>query len=168
MKDVTIETSLFGVLKFPNSEGILKDFTLELDDKEIRTSLNIWEDFITSKNIAVVKNFLENIPNLYEKAINEIDNNKAKNDVIMDFIESALEEMDEEALLEIFDVDSVDEITTEIFVQILEPRQIWIAPTSSGDIDCTFDFSLPEEYSDQLLVLRFDSQLDLTDISHES
>ena len=52
--------------------------------------------------------------------------------------------------------------------QGLEPRAIMIADKQDGTIDCTFDFSLPEEYSDQLLVVRFNDKCEIFYITHES
>jgi len=55
-----------------------------------------------------------------------------------------------------------------MFIQTLGLRTVIIAPKKDNTIDCTLDFSLPKEFSDELLVVRFNDKFEIYDISHES
>ncbi|AVK83032.1 hypothetical protein C3943_05400 [Lysinibacillus sp. B2A1] len=62
----------------------------------------------------------------------------------------------------IFYVSYEKEITSEMFIQTLDLRTVIIAPKKDNTIDCTLDFS------DELLVVRFNDEFEIYDISHES
>ena len=166
---VKIDTDLFGKLEIPVKEGLMEDYTIDIDGKAINTTLYILENFIDSENVRIVKHFLENIVKMYETAKEEILENRDTDETIRFFIDNERDNMDEENLSQIFQTDSTDNVTDERFVEKLEPRLIRIAPNDdTGHIECSFDLSLGEEYSDELLVVSFNQQLSVDYVTHES
>ena len=170
METVLLQTSLFGALEFKNQDGLMKDVSILLGGRKLTVTLYLWENFITEQNYADVLTFLEQIPAMYQKAREVIETSHQENEVIRYFIQSQINEIEEQVLLDYFDVETLQQITPERFLQKLEPRTIWIAPTVSpnGEIDCTFDFSIEEEISDELLVISFSPAMEITRIVHES
>ena len=81
-----------------------------------------------------------------------------------------LEELEEAPLLASLGVASREEATPERFIQVLELRGVTVAPRPGAEeeMDCTLDFCLDPEITDELLVFRFTPELELYDISHES
>jgi hypothetical protein len=169
MNTVELNTSLLGSMKFPNEKGLLEDYTLVLDGKEITTAIDIWENFINESNLSLVQEFLEKIPVMYKKAKETIARDYEKNPIMIDFIKFHFEELDLDDISEYFQVDKIQELVFERIISKLEPRAIRIAPVGNqGEIDCTFDFSIDPELSDELLVILFDQNFEIYDITHES
>ena len=161
-----IETTLFGKINIPADEGLFEDFSIELGGKEMSVNLYVVEDFLNESNLERVKSVMEQIPKMYETARKYISDNMNSNGFIKYFIECHIEEL--EGLEELFDVSSARDITPEMFINRLEPRAIRISNDKETFLDCIFDFSLPEDYSDELLVVSFNEQCEIIDITHES
>ena len=166
MSVYTLNTKLFGEIEITQSDGLVDDFEIILGGKDMTITLNIFEDVATDITIKTIENMLANVPLMYEKGKNTILDGKETNGFIKFFIEQYLDDIDE--FVEIFDIDSSDEITAAMIAEKLEPRGIVITNDNDGMIDCTFDFSLPEEYTDQLLVIHFNDKYEIFYITHES
>ena len=78
-----------------------------------------------------------------------------------------MEELAECCLQETFDVVNRDDITQEMFINKLKLNGIIISETIRG-IECTFDFMLDPDYSDEILVLNFDKYGNFINFSDES
>lgn len=167
MEYYKINTSLFGLLDIPAVDGLCEDFEIILSEQEMGVTLIVFEDFLNDENIKIVSGFLENIPNMYQAGKTELLKVKESSELVKYFIEFHLDELSED-MLTVFEVDSVDEITSERFINQLKLRTVSIAPDRNNEIDCTLDFSLPEEYTDELLVVRFNTRHQIYDLSHES
>lgn len=167
MNSYKINTKLFGELEIPKDEGIYEFFEIGLGSKLMRVALNVFDGFLSDENIVVVQKFIEEIPSMYEKGRQKLLEIKDSDATVKYFMEFHLDELEED-MLALFKVESVDEITSELFIQTLGLRTVSIAPDAKKGIDCTLDFSFPEDMSDELLVVRFDQAGDLCDISHES
>ena len=167
-KEITFETAMFGSLACAYSEGLFKTFTIQTQGREFSCDLNIFDNFVNDENYDLVLRFLEGMPVMYKKARAEINANYQTNELMKFFIQFHLEELDKEYLLPYFEAKSMAEITPERFIEKLEMRTISIAPTKDGSCDCTLDFSIDPELSDELLVFRFDKNFEIYDISHES
>jgi len=55
-----------------------------------------------------------------------------------------------------------------MFIEKLLPRAIAISANKDNVFDCSLDFSLSEDFTDELLVVRFNNQHEVYDITHES
>ncbi|MCI9508370.1 MAG: DUF2004 domain-containing protein [Angelakisella sp.] len=163
-----LETALFGVLRFPVKEGLFQTFPLPLRGKSRMVDLFIWDGLAQPPRWEAIQSLLNAIPELYQKARARIEADHGSNQVIEFFIRDQVEEMDEDALTGALGVQRREEITPERFLDALEPRGITLAPAKDGGIDCIFDFSLDPEITDELLVIRFGQNQEITDICHES
>ena len=132
--------------------------------KELTTMLYIEEESLNKDNIKDVIEMLDRVPEMYKKS-RDIILKETENGTIDFFVEWHIDELD---LAELFGVKNNKEITREMFLNFLEPRTINLYADEDGDIISFFDFSLPEDYSDELLVIRFNNKYEVFDISHES
>lgn len=171
MKNIKITAELFGDMEFSAEEGLSEFYTVVLNGKKTEIFVYIFENFITESNSYIVRKFLDKIPIMYAKAKEKLFSDYKTNELIKFFIKSQINEIDENCLTEYFEIGSVEELTSEVFITKLELRSISIAPieeSKSNDIDCTLDFSLDKELSDELLVFRFNKNLEIYEIAHES
>lgn len=170
MKRINITSKLFGNLSFANKDGLMKDFQININGKDLFTTLYIVEECISEDNINQAVQFLDHIPNMYETAKDFIMKNTNNHEVEAYFLESSMDEMDEDDLIDILGIDDAEEISKDLIAQRLEPRTMRISSAKAGDgkIDFNFDFSLPEEYTDELLVIYFNADYEIYEISHES
>jgi hypothetical protein len=168
---MNIKTKLLGELHVSISDGLLDDYTLVLGGKEVTFSLFIFDNFLTDETASATIRFIDNIPSLYEKARAEIKAQSADSAMIDYFVKDGLDCTDEdyeEYLLDLLEVDSVKEITKEMFLEALELRGLHICETKNDGVICVFDFSLDEEYTDELLVVAFNDVLEVIYITNES
>jgi hypothetical protein len=172
MEYFKFQTKLFGEIEITHTGGLFNDYDIALGGNEMKITLSIDENFVDANNIKIIKNLLEHIPEMYQKAKLTILDKMDSNELIKFFIECYFEENDTGKLYEeyheIFDVDSTAEVTKKMAAKKLEPRMIAIDYLKGDKIQCRFDFSLPEEYTDELLVISFDTQYEICHITHES
>lgn len=101
MSKITFKTNLFGELEF-DEDDMNKDILMDIDGRKIETTLWLWEDLISEQNHNIVLTFLKfinSIPNLYKMAKKEIESNYMEDEVIKFFIESQIDEIEEDELL---------------------------------------------------------------------
>ena len=163
-----LETTLFGVLRFPVKEGLFETLPLTLGGKPRMVDLYITEGLAEPKVWEPMTALLNAVPEMYRKGKERIAADHRTDPVMELFIREQLAEMDGDALTGAFGAERREEITPEAFAAALEPRGITLAPAGEGKLQCAFDFSLDPEITDELLVIRFDQGLEITDISHES
>ena len=168
MDAYTLDTTLFGEIEITQSNGLFEDFDIILGGKSMTVTLNIVEDVATDNAMKIVEDMLNNIPIMYEKGKKVILDGKDSNALIESFISLYFSHYDIGSYLDFFGVDSKNGVTTTMIAERLEPRTISIGNDKDSMIDCTFDFSLPPEYTDQLLVIRFDEKNEICFIAHES
>ena len=169
MEKFKINTALFGEIEFTTQGGVWENYDIALGGREMTVRLSIADYYDKNwfdDDIGVVKNMLNHITQLYDAAKKALFDGMASNKLISYFIDFHIEEV--EQIAEIMGVGSREEITPAMFVDKLGLRTIGIAKDKADTIVCTLDFSIPAEYSDELLVVRFDGQYKILGISHES
>ena len=173
-KTYKLQTDLFGEIEvFQKEEYTDKDspivhykkYTLIFDGKEKDINLCLF-NVLSDSNLKVIQDMLNNVFGLYEKGKEALFSGKDSNEVIKYFIDFHIKEIDE--IHEIFDVDSNDKISTEMFMEKLFPKAISISVNEDNILDCSLDFSIQGDYTDELLVVCFNSQHEVYDIKHES
>lgn len=165
-----METLLFGSLRFPVKEGLFETFPLAMEGRSQRVELFIWENLAQPKKWEAIGKLLDQLPEMYQRARKRFEAEYESNEVIRFFLRDQLEELEEAPLLASLGVASREEATPERFIQVLELRGVTVAPRPGAEeeMDCTLDFCLDPEITDELLVFRFTPELELYDISHES
>ncbi len=165
-----IETLLFGPLHFPVKEGLFRTFPLVLGGRSQRVELFIREDLARPERWEAMGRLLDRLPLMYQRARERLEAEYEENEVIRLFIRDQMEEMEEAPLLERLGAKSREEAVPARFAQALELRGVTVAPRPGREeeTDCTLDFCLDPEITDELLVFRFTPEAELYDISHES
>ena len=179
MELYTIQTKLFGEIKITNAGGLYDYYDVILNGSKMKVLLSIEiddeGDFVDNDDVIIIENILNHIPDMYKKAKSTISDEMDSNEVIKSFIEYYFDEYDiepPEECFKIFGVNSIAELSKEAFAEKLEPRMIFVERSterySNSNIHCCFDFSLPKEFSDQLLVVCFNAKYEIYDIAWES
>ena len=163
MADITINTKLFGTIEFDSEDGLWEYYTIELDGKEVNTRLDI-EAEQSDEDIVYIRNFLENIPQMIQKAKSVFIEKYPSDETIRMFVDWQMEEIDEDCLLSCFDVDTLAEVTPKQFLEELKLRGISI----DGNTECIIDLCLDGNITDELLVVHFNQNMEILDIAHES
>ena len=166
---MTINTKTFGELAISAENDLYEDYTLSLGGKDVTFHLHIFEGFLNDETAKIVKHFLDNFPALYDKARAYIAEQTDESDEDIDFFyRDGIEETDEDYLLGLFGVDNTEKITKEMYLAALELRGSHIWMNDKNAIGCVLDFSLNEEYTDELLAVSFNDKLEPLYIAHES
>jgi len=142
-----------------------KKYSIAFDGKEKGVYLCLF-NVLADDNIKAIEDMLDSVLSMYEKGKAALLSGKDSNELIKNFINFHIEELDE--IHEVFGVDSNDEISAEMFIGNLLPRGIAINVGEDNMVNCSLDFSLPEDYTDELLVVRFNDQHEVYEITHES
>jgi hypothetical protein len=167
MQTITLHTKPFGEMVVPVADGLFEYYTLPLGGKDVRFHLHIFENFLDDQTAETVTRFLNEFPAMYDKARAFIAA-QADDDDVDYFFRSGVEETDEAYLLNLFGVDGTDKITKAAFLAALELRGSHIWQSDKGAVGCVLDFSLDEEYTDELLAVSFGGDCEPTNIAHES
>lgn len=170
METYKIKTDLLGEIELSKDDGIYEDLDIIIDSEKRTISFFVHENFLDDNNIKIVENYIHHIPEMHKKAKTAISEGKYSNGMICNFIESNIDDIEGlDWTDEFFSITSNDKISIDMVAEKLEIRGICIYPDKEKDIiSCYFDFSLPEEYTDELLVFYFDEQYEIYCISHES
>ncbi len=163
MAEITLNTKLFGSITFDSEDGLWEYYTIELDGKEIETRLDI-EAEQSDEDVTVIQSFLENIPQMIQKAKAVFVEKYPTDETIRMFVDFQMEEIEEDSLLSRFGVDALSEVTPKLFLEELKLCGISI----DGNAECTLDFCLDKDITDALLVVCFDEDMEICDIAHES
>lgn len=164
--DYLVKSKLLGYLKINSEDGLFQTYTIDLFGKSHTFNLYIFEETINEANSHIVKSLIDNIQAMYERGkielIKEVDS-----EIVRYFIDFHKEELGPE-LLDLFNLNSLEDLSDEIFIRNLNLRMLAISENEEGKLEATMDFSLDENYSDELLVLRYNEDFEIFDISHES
>ncbi|AMD84568.1 Protein of unknown function [Capnocytophaga haemolytica] len=165
MAEITLKTKYFGQLNFPAEEGIVADLVVNFEGEELEISFDIFDKLVEEKNIATVQLLLDNAEAMYSKAKAYIKANYKTDEVIAEFIEWHIEELSEE-FVDAYGTE--EEVTAEEIIRQLRLTHLWLSPNEEvqGGVEITYDFTL-QEVSDEILAVRFDKSLEITDVVWE-
>ncbi len=163
MAVITLNTTLFNTIKFNSEEGLWEYYTILLDGKECETRLDI-EAEQGDEDIVQIQTYLENIPQMIRMTKDVLKENYPFNETIRVFIDFQMDEIDKENMLSCFDVNDISEVTPERFIEKLKICGISI----DGNTECIIDLCLDENITDELLVVHFNHEMNIIDITHES
>ena len=169
-----LETELFGEIEvtqndfYTDIDGSIihyKSYKLVLNEKEQSVNLCLFNVF-TDDNIKTIEDMLNHIPQMYEMGKKAIFDGRDSDETIKEFIDFHLEELD--SVNEAFGFDSNDKMSSEMLIEQLELRSIAIHMDDDNTPDCALDFMVPEGYTDELLVVYFNSHQEICNITNES
>ncbi|WP_271004770.1 DUF2004 domain-containing protein [Listeria seeligeri] len=168
MAQQLINTKLLGELAYDTEKGLSIDTTVLLDNQEIAIDFDIFENITLTEDYQNIARLTDQIPELYQKAKTELLRQFVEGNATIDYyFEFHLEELTEDVLAKLA-VENVENIAKDSLIKGLVLSQVWFAQNDKNELDLTFDFRIIPEYSDELLVVRFDDEGEITDIVHES
>ncbi|MCL1865264.1 MAG: DUF2004 domain-containing protein [Spirochaetes bacterium] len=147
------ETSDFEYIdvKYKNKEVNLSLSDCNLYGNKLKTCLSIIDKYIEINEIA-------------KKAILE---NFLKSETIKYYFECHFDILDEEQVLEIFGVKTFDKFDIKKAVEKLDYPSLLFG-IEGNEINLSVDYKVSEEYSDEILCVKMDEKLNITDFAHES
>ena len=163
MANITLNTDLLGTIAFDSEDGLWEYYTIEMNGKEINTRLDIDSD-LDADSAEHIEELLNRLPQMIHMAKAEFVERYPEDETVRVFVDFQMEEIDEDSLLECFEADDLSEITPEVFSNSLQLCGISI----NDSVECSIDLCLDPDITDALLVVRFDQDLEITDITHES
>ena len=162
----TFESRVFGTLPVKGEEFTQRKTTVRGHQR--KRSLHVWvtDQALLDRAAALV----DDIDTLDLRARAAIDAaRKKRNKIVLAFVGDQLKELDESTLVEVFGAEP-PLIDHETFLAKLDLVTVAVRPDEEGDggFVLVFDYSLPGDVSDELLVVQFTSAGEPVDIRHES
>jgi hypothetical protein len=162
-----IELKYFGKVDLNNTEEYI-DVLTNINGNEVSIDLNIIEEKITKKSILPTISFLENLPEIEKTAHKQVLSNFKNGSIVKDYIEHHIGEFNDEELKSL-GIESTDssESKKEKFLNKIHLKRIGIYP-EEWDSLAIFDYTINDDLTQYLIVLKFDSDGKFVDIYTES
>jgi hypothetical protein len=149
--------------------SMLKDYyevDIEFEEKKLQIDLNFEKESIVEKEMDPVVSILENLNEAILKILNYIQLDFKNGDEVNEFINFHLEELSEEELKGLFTNANSNLSKEEQFLSVIRLKRISLYPEE--EIFAIFDFSIDDEVSQYLLVVKVNAQIELDHITMES
>jgi hypothetical protein len=161
-------TKHFGEVELSIEEdGSWADFDTMYNGQEITVSFSDYSIYGDKIKICwgIIDKYVE-INEIAKKAI--IENFPRKNGIVNYYFKCHFEDMlEDEELLEIFDVKSFKKLDIEKTVEKMGYPDLIFA-IKDGEITFSADYMVSKEYSDEILLVTMDKELNVIGFSHES
>jgi len=157
-------TKYFGEIVVIEEDGHGNTDVL-FDNQEINIFLcdyNLYGD-----KVEVCLRIMDRYVEINEIAKNAILKNFFENEIIKYYFECHFDVLEEEHLREIFGVNSFEEMDVKNVVEKLKYPNLLFS-IDNNEIAVSVDYMVSEEYSNEILCVRMDEILNITDFSHES
>jgi hypothetical protein len=135
------------------------------DNQEINIFLNDYN--LYGDKVAVCLGILDKYVEINEIAKNAIVENFIENETVNYYFECHFDILEEEHLLEIFGVNSFEEMDIKSIVEKLEYPNLLFS-IANNEIEVSVDYMVSKEYSDEILCVRMNETLNITGFTHES
>jgi hypothetical protein len=158
------KTKYFGEIYIDETSDF-EYIDVEYKGMEVNLSLsdcNIYGDKLKTC-LSMVDKYIE-INEIAKKAILE---NFSKDETIKYYFECHFDVLDEEQIFEIFGVKTFDKFDIKKTVEKLDYPNLLFG-IDDNEIRLSVDYKISEEYSDEILCVKMDEKLNITDFSHES
>ncbi|MBC2199839.1 DUF2004 domain-containing protein [Listeria welshimeri] len=162
-----LTTKLLGKLIYDKEKGILTDAVIPLDGKNVTLDFDVFEGITSEVVFQDIVTLTDQIPKLYINAKKTILEQFGENNIISFYFDYHIDNMPNE-VLEITQVDTFKKISSKLLVDKLVLSKAWFSLNLDDEIELTFDFTLLPNDSDELLVVRFNRNEEIIDLSHES
>jgi hypothetical protein len=134
-------------------------------NKEINVSLHKCNIYGNKLKVCLeILNKYEEIDKIAKEAIVE---DFSKNKIIEDYFRCHFDELEEEKIIEIFGTKDFEFFDIEKTVWKFEYPD-FLFGIDDGEINLSVDYMISKEYSDQILCVKMDEELNVTGYSHES
>ncbi|ADB67229.1 DUF2004 domain-containing protein [Listeria monocytogenes] len=167
MTNRTLTTKLLGTLSYTQENGTMMDAVIPLDGKEVKVDYSIFEKLTSEDYFKDIVTLTDQIPELHLKAKKTILEQFDGNDTLTIYFDFHTDELPKE-VLEVTECDALENVTKEILIDKLVLSGVWFSENANNELDLTFDFKLLPEVSDELLVVRFNTNGEITELTHES
>jgi hypothetical protein len=157
-------TKYFGEINIDQTSDF-EFIELVYKNKEIDVSLdqcNMYGDKLTV--CLEMINQYEEIDKMAKRALIE---NFSKNKTIEDYFRSHFDDLGEEIIIELFDTKDFEFIDIERTVEKFGYPN-FLFSMDDGEINLSVDYMISKEYSDQILCVKMDQELNVTGYSNES
>jgi hypothetical protein len=165
MAEFKFKTKYFGEMIIDVDDNGHGDTDVNYNNQKINIFLceyNIYGDKVKAC-LEIMDKYVE-INEAAKKAILE---NFTENETIKYYFECHFDILEEEQIMEIFGVDNFQEMDIKNIVEKLEYPNLLFS-IKNDEINVSVDYKISKEYSDEILCVRMDEKLNITDFSHES
>jgi hypothetical protein len=160
------ETKHFGEIELSiEQDGSFADFDTMHNGQEITVSLSDYK--LYGDKLKLCWEIIDKYIEINEIAKNAIIEYFDKNENIKYYFECHFDILDEEELIEVFGVKSFKKLDIKKVVEKMEYPNLLFG-IKNGVIDFSVDYMVSKEYSDEILCVRMDEKLNVTDFTHES
>lgn len=143
------------------------DVEVEFNGGILKMDLNFDNTEIESHLLECVKNYLDNLTGVYDAALKAIYIDLEEGGTTIEFLDFHMEDLEDEELKEVTkNADKGQSLEKQILSQITLKR-LGFYPEIEEEF-ATLDFTIGEEISDYLLVVKMDSKQHLQEITMES
>ncbi len=162
-----IRLKYFGKIDLNMTEEYI-DVLTNINGNEVSIDLNIIEEKISKKTIQPTINFLENLSEIEKIANKQVLSDFQNGSIVKDYIEYHIREFNNEELKSL-GIESTDsyENKKQKFLNIIHLKRIGIYPEEL-DSFAIFDYTINDDLTQYLIVLKFDSNGKFVDIYTES
>jgi hypothetical protein len=159
-------TKYFGEVELTiDEDGSWADFDTVYNGQAITVSLSdygIYED-----KVKICWEIIDKYVEINEVAKKGIAENFPGNETINFYFECHFDILEEEKILKIFGIKTFDKFDINKTVKNLEYPNLLFG-IDEGEITFSVDYMVSKEYSDEILCVKMNEKLEITDFSHES
>ncbi len=162
----TVEINPFDNIDINNLEEYY-DSVISVDGNAIEVDLNFESESIEIDLLKPLSTFFQNIESFSVSAFNAISKDfdlGDESETARFYLQHHIDELSESEILSIFGTTNIDK---EIFFKHLSLARIGFYPEGEEDY-AVFDIQLPEEYTNYLMAVTFDSEGNVSYISFDS
>jgi len=162
-----IELKYFGKIDLNKTEEYI-DILTNINENEVSIDLNIIEEKISKETIQPTIKFLENLSGIEKIAHKQVLSDFKNGNIVKDYIEHHIGEFNDEELKSL-GIESTDssENKKQKFLNKIHLKRIGIYP-EEWDSLAIFDYTINDDLTQYLIVLKFDSNGKFVDIYTES
>jgi hypothetical protein len=163
---MAITLPFFGELDPLDLEDYYEIDTL-LNENDVQIDLNFDESEIVADSLLIVKDYLENLPALVQLAKKSIDDDFKTGVDVAEFTSFHIEELDNDELEDLLENADKSLSKEEQILSVLKLIRVGFYPENEEEF-VVFDFTIDEDISQYLLVVKMNNHKAIEEITMES